>query len=162
MSRLDPFLEGRCSSSSTPGDWTFWFIKSGRGFGKTRTAAEWVRSEVDNCPRWLFVGPTPRDVRDLMIEGESGIQNVFPRHQRPKYEPAKLKLTFHNGATAMVHSAFDYESLRGPQFGGFWAEVVATGPESRPSGRPKCPRRRRRQYRHPAACRRSELGRRRR
>ena len=61
-----------------------------------------------------------------MIEGESGIQNVFPRHQRPTYEPAKLKLTFHNGATAMVRSAFDYESLRGPQFGGFWAEEVAT------------------------------------
>ena len=117
---------GRPKQQTPAGDWTFWFIKSGRGFGKTRTAAEWVRSEVDNCEHWLFVGPTPRDVRDLMIEGESGIQNVFPRHQRPKYEPAKLKLTFHNGAVATIRSAHDYDSLRGPQFGGFWAEEVGT------------------------------------
>jgi phage terminase large subunit-like protein len=107
-----------------PGDWRTWLVLAGRGFGKTRTGAEWVQSLVDRYARWHLVGPTASSVRDVMIEGESGILAVA-RDRRPKYEPSKLRLTWPNGAVASLFSADEPDRLRGPQCEAAWADEVA-------------------------------------
>src|SRR5512145_1449846 len=82
------------------GAWRVWLIKAGRGFGKTRSGAEAVREIVTADPnaRVALVAPTAADARDVMIEGESGLLNVFPPGERPEYFPSKRRLQFANGA----------------------------------------------------------------
>lgn len=107
-------------------DWSVWLILAGRGFGKTRSGAEWVRSEVmSGARRIALVGKSAADVRDVMIEGESGILAVFPEHQRPRYEPSKRQITFHNGAIAKAYSDEEPDQTRGPQHDRAWVDEVA-------------------------------------
>lgn len=106
-------------------DWTFWMILAGRGFGKTRTAAEWVRSNVRRYGRWLLVGRTAADVRDTMIEGESGLLHIGQPEERPTYEPSKRKLTWPNGAIGILRESAEPEALRGQQCEAFWADELA-------------------------------------
>lgn len=112
------------------GDWLFWFIKSGRGFGKTRAAAEWIRHHIDNDTYryFSFVGPTYGDLRRLMIEGESGILSVFPPDKTPKFNRNANSITFYNGAEANCYTAKDPERIRGSQCQAFWAEELASWP----------------------------------
>ena len=121
-------LWARPSQLAPPGEWLTWLILAGRGFGKTRTAAEWVRQRVESgeAQRIALVGRTPADVRDVMVEGESGILAVFPPEQRPIYEPSKRRLTFHNGAIATVFSSENPEQLRGPQFDTAYVDELGT------------------------------------
>ena len=109
------------------GDWRTWLILAGRGFGKTRTGAEWVRGgiEAGTFRRVALVGETTADVRDVMVEGDSGILKVSPPWNRPRYEPSKRRLTWPNGAVAQTFSADDPEQLRGPQFDAAWADEIA-------------------------------------
>ena len=109
-----------------PGDWLTWLIMAGRGFGKTRTGAEWVRSNIGNYGRWALVGPTAGDVRDIMVEGESGILAVFPHRERPHYQPSKKRILFTNGAQAALYSADEPDRLRGPQHEAAWADEAAS------------------------------------
>lgn len=103
-----------------------WLILAGRGWGKTRSGVEYVRQLVqDGYKRIALVGPTPADVRDVMIEGESGIMNVLPSWELPEYEPSKRRLTFPNGAIATVYSGYKPDQLRGPQHDAFWADEMA-------------------------------------
>lgn len=106
------------------GDWDIWVILAGRGFGKTRSGAEWVREQIESeaCSRMALIGPTASDVRDVMVEGESGILAISPPWFRPQYEPSKRRLTWPNGAIATTYSADEPERLRGPQSDGFWAD----------------------------------------
>lgn len=108
-------------------DWRVWLILAGRGFGKTRTGAEWVRTlaERGQARRIALVGETAADARDVMIEGESGILATCPPWFRPKYEPSKRRLTWPNGAIATSFSADDPDQLRGPQFDAAWADEIA-------------------------------------
>lgn len=108
------------------GDWVNWLILAGRGFGKTRSGAEWVRDRIERgvSKRVALVGPTAADVRDVMIEGESGLLNICPPWNRPKYEPSKRKLTWPNGALAYAYSAEEPERLRGPQHDATWADEL--------------------------------------
>jgi len=118
----------RRPKQSTPdGDWRTWLILAGRGFGKTRTGAEFVREQVSNgtAKHIALVGATAADVRDVMIEGESGLLTVFPPHQRPQYEPSKRRVTFHNGAQASAYSADEPDRLRGPNHDLAWADELA-------------------------------------
>ena len=118
----------RRPKQATPGgDWRVWLILAGRGFGKTRTGAEFVREQVNagRCRRVALVGATAADVRDTMIEGESGLLAVFPPGQRPRYEPSKRRVTFHNGATASAFSADEPDRLRGPNHDLAWADELA-------------------------------------
>lgn len=108
-----------------PGDWQTWLIKAGRGWGKTRTGAEWVRSVAQPGARIALVGATAADVRDVMIEGESGVISVCPPHDRPRYEPSKRRLTWANGAVATAYSAEEPDRLRGPQHTHAWCDEVA-------------------------------------
>lgn len=111
-----------------PGDWSHWLIMAGRGWGKTRTGAEFVRAEVmaGRMTRVALVGRTAADVRDVMVEGPSGILAVCDRYRfRPVYEPSKRRLTFPNGAVAVCYSAEKPDALRGPEHDGYWADEVA-------------------------------------
>lgn len=73
-----------------------------------------------------MVGQTAADVRDVMIEGESGILAVSPPWFEPKYEPSKRRLTWPNGAIATAYSADEPRQLRGPQHDFAWADELAS------------------------------------
>lgn len=109
------------------GAWRGWLIRSGRGYGKTRTGAEWVREAVerDGARRVALVGRTAADVRDVMVEGTSGILNVCPPWNRPVYEPSKRRLTWPGGAVATTYSADEPNLLRGPEHDRAWADELA-------------------------------------
>ena len=118
----------RPKQETPAGDWRVWLILAGRGFGKTRTGAEFVRQQVDagRTRHVALVGPTAADVRDTMIEGESGLLGIYPPEQRPKYEPSKRRVTFHTGATASAFSADEPDRLRGPNHDLAWADELAS------------------------------------
>lgn len=120
-------LWARPAQLAPPGDWRIWLILAGRGFGKTRSGAEWIRQQVDQgkAGRIALVGATAADVRDTMVEGESGLLRVFPDEQRPRYEPSKRRVTFHTGAIATTYSADEPDRLRGPNHDLAWADEVA-------------------------------------
>ncbi len=107
------------------GDWTTWVYCAGRGAGKTRAGAEWVRSITPKIGRIALVGPTAADVRDVMVEGESGILSICPDRDRPTYEPSKRRLTWPNGAIATMFSSEEPDRLRGPQHGAAWCDELA-------------------------------------
>lgn len=110
------------------GDWSIWLIKAGRAFGKTRAGTEWVRSVARPGARIALIGPTAADVRDVMIEGESGILAVCDPKSRPTYEPSKRRLTWPNGAMATAYSAEEPDRLRGPQHTHAYCDEVAAWP----------------------------------
>lgn len=111
-----------------PGDWRVWLLLAGRGFGKTRSGAEFVRARVESglASRVALVGPTASDVRDVMIEGESGLLAISGEDWRPLYEPSKRRLTWPNGAVALAFSADEPERLRGPQHDLAWCDELAS------------------------------------
>jgi phage terminase large subunit-like protein len=108
------------------GDWLTWSYLAGRGAGKTRSAAEWVHERAMSEPgcRIALVGRTPADVRDVMIEGESGILAVA-HEDAPIYQSTKRRLTWANGSTAQAYSAEVPSQLRGPQHHYAWADEAA-------------------------------------
>jgi phage terminase large subunit-like protein len=109
--------------------WLEWLIMAGRGWGKTRTGAEFIRemvAKIGRTGRGALIGRTAADVRDVMIEGESGILRCFPSWERPKYEPSKRRIVFHNGAVAYAYSSEKPDQLRGPQHHFAWIDEMAT------------------------------------
>jgi predicted phage terminase large subunit-like protein len=107
------------------GDWLTWLILAGRGWGKTRTGAEWVHANVEKYGRWVIAGRTSSDLRDIMIEGESGLLRTARNDNRPKYEASKLRMTWPNGARAVLRSADEPEGFRGLQAEAIWADELA-------------------------------------
>jgi phage terminase large subunit-like protein len=110
-------------------DWNIWLVMAGRGFGKTRLAAEWVREQAKYTTtgqrRFALVARTAADVRDVIVEGESGIINISPPSEKPHYEPSKRRLTWPNGNTATLFTADEPDGLRGPQFTHAWGDEIA-------------------------------------
>ena len=113
-----------------PGDWRLWLMLAGRGFGKTRAGAEWVRSiaENDGRARIALVGATLHEVRSVMVEGASGLLAIAPWWDRPIWNPALRRLVWKSGAQAILFGAAEPESLRGPQFTHGWADELAKWP----------------------------------
>jgi phage terminase large subunit-like protein len=115
------------------GDWRSWVILGGRGAGKTRAGAEWVRAEVEGARpldpgrarRVALVGETFEQVREVMVMGESGILACSPPDRRPQWEATRRRLVWPNGAVAQAFSAQEPENLRGPQFDAAWADELA-------------------------------------
>lgn len=115
------------------GDWRSWLILGGRGAGKTRAGAEWVRARALGCwaetgprsQRIAIIAPTLGEARSVMIEGKSGLLGVHMADERPIYEPSKRQLTWSNGTIAQIFSADEPESLRGPQFDAAWCDELA-------------------------------------
>lgn len=108
-----------------PGDWLTWLILGGRGWGKTRTGAEWVRALVRKVAMVNMIGATADDARDIMIEGESGILAICPRYERPEYVKSGRKLAWPNGATSLIFTADEPDRLRGKQHMALWADELA-------------------------------------
>ncbi len=110
--------------------WRVWLVLGGRGAGKTRTGAEWVRAKVfdtscEPARRIALVGETIADVRRIMIEGVSGLLAINPDRERPLLEATKNQLVWPNGAVAQLFSAANPDSLRGPQFDCAWCDELA-------------------------------------
>lgn len=113
-------------------DWITWLVLGGRGAGKTRTGAEWVRGMALGLPgfsprpmaRIALVGETLEDVRSVMIEGESGLLAIHPKHERPRFEISKRLLTWPNGSIAQMFSGNRPDGLRGPQFDAAWCDEL--------------------------------------
>ena len=115
------------SSQRVPGgEWLAWLILAGRGFGKTRCGAEWIRGGAETgCKRMALIGATASDVRDTMVEGESGVLAVSRHDFRPRYEPSKRRIVWPNGAMATCFSADEPDRLRGPQHDRAWCDELA-------------------------------------
>src|SRR5205809_4294597 len=84
-------LHARPNQLAPPGDWTIWMLLAGRGFGKTRAGAEFVRAEVEagRARRVALVTSTAADGRDVIVEGESGLLAISSPWCRPTYEISK-------------------------------------------------------------------------
>ncbi|MFN3659422.1 MAG: DNA-packaging protein [Pseudolabrys sp.] len=108
------------------GDWTTWLILGGRGAGKTRAGAEWVR-EVARDPkaRIALIGETEHETREVMVEGLSGLLGVHPFRERPKWVSSRRLLRWPNGALAYLYTADNPDGLRGPQFSAAWLDELA-------------------------------------
>jgi phage terminase large subunit-like protein len=128
--------------------WTYWLIKAGRGWGKTRSGAECVRVWARTSRYVNLIAATVDDVRDVMVEGESGILAICPRDERPVYIPSKRRLQWPNGARSLLFSADEPDRLRGKQHSKLWCDELAAWryPESwdqaqfglRIGGHPQC------------------------
>lgn len=118
---------GRPEQFAPPGDWANWLALAGRGFGKTRLGAEFVREEVASgrATRIALIAETAADARDVMVEGPSGILACHPPALRPDYEPSKRRLTWPNGTVATLFNAVEPDQLRGPQFDLAWCDELA-------------------------------------
>lgn len=108
------------------GRWTYWLMLAGRGFGKTRAGAEWVRglAETGTARRIALVAPTLHDARAVMVEGDSGLMAISPPWFKPVFEPSKRMLTWPNGASATLFGAEEPDRLRGPQHDAAWCDEL--------------------------------------
>jgi len=106
------------------GDWRCWVFMGGRGAGKTRAGAEWISelARSGRAGRIALIGPTFHDVREVMLDGESGLRSLA--HERPIYEASRRRLVWRNGAQAACLSAEDPDALRGPQFDAAWCDEL--------------------------------------
>ncbi|MFY8209916.1 MAG: terminase large subunit domain-containing protein, partial [Caulobacter sp.] len=138
MSATSPDLIERCLHSlllredhqhPPPDSWATWLFLGGRGAGKTYAGATWLIGEARAGRRLALVGPTFHDVREVMIEGPSGLRALSPLDARPRWEASRRRLVWPNGATAYAFSAEDPESLRGPQFHAAWADEFCAWPK---------------------------------
>jgi len=120
--------QARPEQIAPEGKWRTWLVMAGRGWGKTRTGAEWVRHQVqyEGKRRVALVGQTASDVRDVMVEGESGLLAVCEAAGfGAEYFPGKRRVVFENGAIATTYSAEKPRQLRGPQHDSAWADEIA-------------------------------------
>ncbi len=128
LNRIGFLKEARPAQRPPPGDWRSWLFMGGRGAGKTRAGAEWTRFAAlfGGCGRIALVAPTLSDVREVMVEGSSGLR-ALPgwAEDRPVYESTRRRLVWPNGAEAYGFSAEDPDSLRGPQFDAAWCDEAA-------------------------------------
>lgn len=118
---------GRRTQLAPQGDWRVWLVMAGRGFGKTRLGAEWVRerAEADPEARIALVGASLHEARSVMVEGESGLLSIGAPWRRPTYESSVRRLVWPNGAQAFLYSAGEPDSLRGPQHSHAWCDEIA-------------------------------------
>ena len=108
-------------------DWFTWMIMAGRGWGKTRTGAEWVRQLAHDHPgcRIALIGETAADCRDVMIKGDSGLLSVDPTLSEDSWSPTNRCLTWPNGTKAWTYNATEPDQLRGPQHHFAWVDELA-------------------------------------
>lgn len=113
-----------------PGDWTTWLLMGGRGSGKTRAGAEWVRRLARRrISPIALVGETMSEAVEIMVRGESGLIAVHPDHERPVLK-GKNRLVWPNGVEASILTASDPERFRGPQFAAAWCDEIGKWPHA--------------------------------
>ncbi|MDX1716531.1 MAG: terminase family protein [Anderseniella sp.] len=109
-------------------DWSTWLVLGGRGSGRTRAGAEWVRrlterARIGAAPvRIALVGPSYSEAREVMVDGVSGLNALHWRAERPQFISSRRMLVWSDGSTAHLFSAEDPEELRGPQFDAAWCD----------------------------------------
>ncbi len=119
----------RAEQLAPRGDWTTWLMLGGRGSGKTRAGAEWVRQlAAAGVTPIALVGQTMTEAMAVMVRGESGLLAVHPMGQRPRIRGNVLH--WRNGVEATVLSASDPDRFRGPQFAAAWCDEVAKWPNA--------------------------------
>lgn len=114
------------------GNWLTWLILGGRGAGKTRAGAEWIKSQVEGATplatgrsrHIALIGETLLAVREVMIEGPSGLNRITASGWRPEFIASRQLLIWPNGAQAQIFSAHNPEKLRGPQFDAAWCDEL--------------------------------------
>lgn len=108
------------------GDWDIWMCLAGRGWGKTRTGAEWVKEQVEaGARRIALIAETQKDLEEVMIGGDSGLLSVYPDDERPTVRFKPVRVTWPNGAIALGYNATEPNQLRGPQFDAAWCDELA-------------------------------------
>jgi hypothetical protein len=117
----------RTSQRPPAGDWRVWAYVAGRGAGKTRAGASWIQRRVDDGTMKLgcLIAPTAADIRDVMVEGPSGLVNVAPPWSRPRFESSKRRVEWPNGARAVCLSGEEPERARGLNIDTLWADELA-------------------------------------
>jgi predicted phage terminase large subunit-like protein len=120
-----PFWARRDQLEPTGKRWNTWLILAGRGSGKTRAGSEWVRKAKDWHSRIALVGETAADVRDVIIQGESGILETSPPWDRPIYNASRREVRWANGSVAKLYSGEEPDQLRGPQHEIAWLDELA-------------------------------------
>ena len=134
-----PPLELRLAQLPPDCPWSTWLFLGGRGAGKTLAGASWLADQAEALGaggRLALIGPTLHDVREVMIEGVSGVRSLprWTRATRPKFQSSRRRLIFKNGCQAYAFSAEDPDSLRGPQFSAAWADEFCAWRGSGPRG----------------------------
>ena len=121
----------RADQCPPAGDWHVWMLLAGRGFGKTRTGAEWVRDYAEAHPgaRIALVAASLHEARQVMVEGESGVLAIAPDAARAEYERSLRRLSWANGTVATLYSAGEPDSLRGPEHSAAWCDEIAKWPQ---------------------------------
>lgn len=124
-------FQGRPEQHAPVGDWKLWLVMTGRRWGKTRTASEWIHQRIDALPRNAgstggLLQRTSADLRDIMIEGPSGLLATQKPGKPVKYEPSKRQVTMHNGYVFKCYSAEEPDALRGPTLSTLWADEFAS------------------------------------
>ena len=115
----------RMKQLAPPGNWNVWMILAGRGFGKTRSAAEAIKKWVlsGNYKRIALIANTIQEARQVMVEGESGLLAISAdEDEKPQFFSSRRLLIWPNGAIATLYGAENYEHLRGPQFDAAWID----------------------------------------
>jgi hypothetical protein len=117
----------RQSQRPPDGDWRVWAYVAGRGAGKTRAGAGWIqhRAQAGIMKLGCLIAPTPADIRDVMVEGPSGLLAVAPPWCRPSFEPSKRRIAWPNGARAVCLSGEEPERARGLNVDTLWADELA-------------------------------------
>jgi phage terminase large subunit-like protein len=131
--RYDWSFWARPEQRAPAGNWNTWLILAGRGAGKTRSGAEWIRACAcgatpltgGSYERIALVAETAADARDVMVEGPSGLLAIHPSAFRPKFEASKRRVTWPNGAIATLYNATEPDQLRGPQHDAAWCDELA-------------------------------------
>lgn len=125
MVEYDWLINARPDQLPPPGNWRYWFVCAGRGWGKTRVGAEWVRAMTRTTAHITIAGATADDVRTIMVEGPSGVLACCAPGERPRYMAHKRELHWPNGSKTRVMSADEPDRFRGPQHGALWADELA-------------------------------------
>ena len=125
--RWDWLFWARDNQIAPETNWRVWLILAGRGFGKTRTGAEYIRQRValGDAKHIALVGRTAADVRDVMVTGPSGLLSVYPPGEGPDYEPSRRRIVWPCGAIAHTYSSEVSDQLRGPQHDTAWCDEIA-------------------------------------
>jgi phage terminase large subunit-like protein len=107
-------------------DWVYFMLMAGRGSGKTRSGAEYIRQVKNIASPIALIGATAADVRDVMVRGPAGLLSIAPPGDYPEYQPSNRRVVWKNGAEALMFSAEEPDRLRGPQFAAGWCDEIAS------------------------------------
>lgn len=125
--KYDWSLQCRPEQKIPSGLWRTWLILAGRGYGKTRTGAETIKTWINQgkCRHVALIAKSVGEARHVMVEGESGLLSLYPESQRPRFYPSKRSVLWPGGARATLYSGDHPDQLRGPQFDGAWIDELA-------------------------------------